>query len=158
MANNVHNFQLHRANFCQGENIFFFRYTRKGVLVYVINKKTGDKVGCYKNLDEVASEFYDMKDIRVDSMDTNLPYDILQFIREIFQTEKQPNKFINEKVWNESHSRYQELQLMRGIVEHTNAIMETEVPNEMRTMDVVNWDVVNFELNQGEFWAAPVSA
>jgi len=99
-----------------------------------------------------------MEDIRVDSMDTNLPYDILRFVREIFQTEKQPNKFINEKVWNESHSRYQELQLVRGTVEHTNAIMETEVPNEMRTMDVVNWDVVNFELNQGEFWAAPVSA
>lgn len=136
----------------------FFRYTRKGVLVYVINKKTGDKVGCYKSTDEVTSEFYNMEDIRVDSMDTNLPYDILRFVREIFQTEKQPNKFINEKVWNESHSRYQELQLVRGTVEHTNAIMETEVPNEMRTMDVVNWDVVNFELNQGEFWAAPVSA
>ena len=68
------------------------------------------------------------------------------------------NKFINEKVWNESHSRYQELQLVRGTVEHTNAIMETEVPNEMRTMDVVNWDVVNLELNQGEFWGGPVSA
>jgi hypothetical protein len=128
----------------------FFRYTKNGVLIYVINKKTGDKVGCYKNLDEVASEFYDMKDIRVDSMDTNLPYDILQFIREIFQTEKQPNKFIDEKVWNESHSRHQELQLVRGTVEHTNAIMEIEVPNEMRTMDVIN-----FEITQGEFWGGP---
>jgi len=129
----------------------FFRYTRKGVLVYVINKKTGDKVGCYKSPDEVASEFYNMEDIRVDSMDTNLPYDILQFVREIFQTEKQPNKFIDEKVWNESYSRHPELQLVRGTVEHTNAIMETEVPNE--TMDVIN-----FELNQGEFWGGPALA
>jgi hypothetical protein len=129
----------------------FFRYTKNGVLIYVINKKTGDKVGCYKNLDEVASEFYDMKDIRVDSMDTNLPYDILQFVREIFQTEKQPNKFIDEKVWNESYSRNPELQLVRGTVEHTNAIMEIEVPNE--TMDVIN-----FELNQGEFWGGPALA
>ena len=92
-----------------------------------------------------------MEDIRVDSMDTNLPYDILRFVREIFQTEKQPNKFIDEKVWNESHSRHQELQLVRGTVEHTNEIMEFEVPNE--TMDVIN-----FELNQGEFWVGPALA
>ena len=89
----------------------FFRYTRNGVLIYVINKKTGDKVGCFKNIDEVTSEFYNMVDIRVDSMDTNLPYNILQIIREIFQTEKQSNKFINEKVWEESYSRYHEYEL-----------------------------------------------
>jgi hypothetical protein len=75
----------------------------------------------------------------------------LQFVREIFQTEKQPNKFIDEKVWNESYSRHPELQLVRADVEHTNEIMEFEVPNE--TMDVIN-----FELKQGEFWGGPALA
>ena len=117
----------------------FFRYTRNGVLIYVINKKTGDKVGCFKNIDEVTSEFYNMVDIRVDSMDTNLPYNILQIIREIFQTEKQSNKFINEKVWEESYSRYHEYELK--VSESIDMGMEIlEEPMAVPSVDEGYWD------------------
>ncbi len=124
----------------------FFRYTRNGVLIYAINKKTGDKVGCFKNIDEVSSEFYNMVDIRVDSMDTNLPYNILQIIREIFQTEKQSNKFINEKVWDESYSRYHEYELK--VSESIDIDMGMEILEEPMAVPSVD---------EG-YWDGPVSA
>lgn len=124
----------------------FFRYSKNGILIYVINKKTGDKVGCFKNFDEVTSEFYNMEDMRVDSMDTNLPYEILQIVKQLFKTEKQSNKFINEKVWNESFSRNHELQVKRSEPRPVREInydmleMTDEVETPMQVADEPSWD------------------
>jgi hypothetical protein len=136
----------------------FFRYTKNGVLIYVINKKTGDKVGCYKNPDEVASEFYNMEDIRVDSMDTKLPYEILQIVRELFKTEKEPNKFINEKVWDESFSRNHEFQLKNR--EINVALAEPTPVREMtyETEETLYEPELPMEISEGEYWNGPMSA
>jgi hypothetical protein len=107
----------------------FFRYTKNGVLIYVINKKTGDKVGCFKSIDEPTSEFYNMQDIRVDSMDTNLPYEILDIIRELIKNEKQPNKLINEEVWQESYQRNNHMEVK--LREYDDTTEPTPVNEEM---------------------------
>jgi len=142
----------------------FFRYTKNGVLIYVINKKTGDKVGCFKNIGEITSEFYNIEDIRVDSMDTNLPYEILQIVRELFKTEKYPNKYIDEKVWSESFSRNHELHLKRNDLTDAEPIGLAEVAVDMaREIDREVMETLNESLPMAVqsvegYWDGPMSA
>jgi hypothetical protein len=63
---------------------YFFKYTKKGVLIYCINKKTGYKVAAFYSLDKNESEFsyWNQKDSRIDSTDSELPLDLIGFIRD----------------------------------------------------------------------------
>jgi hypothetical protein len=69
---------------------YFDRYTTNGVLIYTINKKTGYKVASYFALDMKNREFsfWDATDIRIDSMETELPNELLKVIF----TENKSNK------------------------------------------------------------------
>jgi len=63
---------------------YFSRYSRRGIVIYCINRSTGDKVAAFKNLNtdyEYETSFWDVKDIRIDSMEANLPTHILDIIR-----------------------------------------------------------------------------
>jgi hypothetical protein len=63
---------------------YFSRYSRRGILIYCINRSTGDKVAAFKNLNtdyEYETSFWDVKDIRIDSMETDLPRRILDIIK-----------------------------------------------------------------------------
>jgi hypothetical protein len=53
---------------------YFTKYANKGVLIYCINKKTGYKVASFYSLDKNDPEFsfWNQKDARVDSLDTEL--------------------------------------------------------------------------------------
>lgn len=67
---------------------YYFRYTKRGILIYCINKKTGDKTAAFKNLDssyDRETSFWDITDIRIDSLETNLPVEILNVIKNEFQ-------------------------------------------------------------------------
>ena len=70
----------------------FHKYSN-GILIYVINKVTGLKVACHKTLNDLTNEvsFWDQKDDRIDSMYSNLPYDILMVIK----NEIENNQFSN---------------------------------------------------------------
>jgi hypothetical protein len=73
---------------------YFIRYSKRGIVIYCINRSTGDKVAAFKNLNtdyEYETSFWDVKDIRVDSMDTNLPSHILSIIRDEFTHTKLTN-------------------------------------------------------------------
>lgn len=61
---------------------YFLKYTRGGVLIYCINKLTGYKVASYCSLDKENKEFsfWDQKDNRVDSLDTELTDDLRKII------------------------------------------------------------------------------
>lgn len=63
---------------------YFVRYSRRGILIYCINRSTGDKVAAFKNLNtdyEYETSFWDVKDIRIDSMEANLPHHVLDIIK-----------------------------------------------------------------------------
>jgi hypothetical protein len=63
---------------------YFSRYSRRGILIYCINRSTGNKVAAFKNLNtdyEYETSFWDVKDIRIDSMEANLPSHILDIIK-----------------------------------------------------------------------------
>ena len=74
---------------------YFFKYVGKGILIYSINKKTGLKVGTFKELPNSGDDhngalvpsqqflefsFWNQKDDRIDSLDSGLPIEILQII------------------------------------------------------------------------------
>lgn len=64
---------------------YFRRYSRRGVLIYCLNKEIGDKVAFFHNIDtdyDRETSFWNIKDERIDSMESGLPPYILNIIKE----------------------------------------------------------------------------
>jgi hypothetical protein len=73
---------------------YYFRYSKRGILIYSINKKTGNKVAGFKSVDENSdpeTSFWSITDQRIDSMDSGLPTDVLDIFRNEFSNTKQSN-------------------------------------------------------------------
>jgi len=66
----------------------FERYSRRGILIYSMNKKTGDKVATFYSIkndrdgysEPIEFSFWDQKDHRIDSLQSDLPRFILDLI------------------------------------------------------------------------------
>jgi hypothetical protein len=73
---------------------YFYKYVKRGLLIYVINKKTGDKVAGFKNIDssyERETSFWNITDQRVDSLETGLPNNIMDIFKDQFHNVKVTN-------------------------------------------------------------------
>ena len=76
---------------------YFYKYVKRGILIYVINKKTGDRVAAFKTTDtgeyDKETSFWNITDQRIDSMESGLSYEVMNVIR---------NEFTNNLVsnWN----------------------------------------------------------
>jgi hypothetical protein len=70
---------------------YFYRYSREGILVYTINKKTGRKFGFYSSPNEFS--VWDSVDRRVDSLETRIPTELLSIIRDSLDLDKNPVNF-----------------------------------------------------------------
>lgn len=67
------------------ERDHFFRYIHRGILIYCINTKTGDKVAFFHNINsdyDKETSFWNAKDDRIDSMESDLPSFVLDIIKE----------------------------------------------------------------------------
>jgi len=75
-----------------GENNpdYFFKYVKKGVLVYCINKKNGYKVASFNSLDKNDPEFswWNQKDNRIDSLQAEITTQIRELIAEVSMNKK----------------------------------------------------------------------
>ena len=94
---------------------YFTRYSRRGIVIYCINRSTGDKVAAFKNLNtdyEYETSFWDVKDIRIDSMEADLPNHVLDIIKyqfsnvtvtnwELMSDEAKGQKHTYEKSFNQ---------------------------------------------------------
>jgi hypothetical protein len=83
------------------EPSYFYRYSRDGILVYTINKKTGRKFGFYSSPKEFS--VWDVQDKRVDSLETRIPVDLLAIVRESLDLDNNPTneKKFSPEEWNE---------------------------------------------------------
>lgn len=72
---------------------YYLRYSRKGILIYCINKITGDKVGAFKSLEQYEKEtsFWDIVDQRIDSMESGLPNVVMDVIKKEFKEQVKSN-------------------------------------------------------------------
>jgi hypothetical protein len=93
---------------------YFMKYSNKGVLIYCINKKSGYKVASFYSLDKSDPEFsfWNQKDTRVDSLDTELT-DELRTI--IFQESKGKGSKTNRFLLSDEERRKEEKNLKLGI-------------------------------------------
>ena len=64
---------------------YFIKYSSKGVLIYCMNKKSGYKVASFCSLDKNDPEFsfWNQKDTRIDSLQSELTEGLLKVIREV---------------------------------------------------------------------------
>lgn len=79
---------------------YFQRYSKRGILIYSINKINGLKVGTFYCLDPYDREFsfWDAKDNRVDSLDSDLPFSVLSIIKEEIKGNPKANRdMLDEK-------------------------------------------------------------
>lgn len=92
---------------------YFNKYADNGVLIYSINKKTGYKVASYYSLQKGSPEFsfWNAKDERIDSLQTELPQHILKIIVD----ENKLNK-TNIALFNESQSTSKKLLSSGGTI------------------------------------------
>jgi hypothetical protein len=61
-------------------NSYFHRYSRNGVLVFIINRKNGVKYAIYSSPKEFS--VWTATDARIDSMETTIPFDLMMRMKE----------------------------------------------------------------------------
>lgn len=76
---------------------YFTKYASRGVLIYCLNKKSGYKVASFRSLDKNDPEFswWNQKDARIDSLQSELPNELLKVIRvESMDNKPKTNRFL----------------------------------------------------------------
>lgn len=67
----------------ENEDEYFYRYARNGILIYYLNKKTGNKVASFRDLThEGEISFWNIRDRRIDSIESGLPFHIIEIFKE----------------------------------------------------------------------------
>jgi hypothetical protein len=79
---------------------YFLKYSERGVLIYCMNKKTGYKVASFYSLKASDPEFsfWNQKDTKIESMDSELSDSMLRIIRDI---SKDPEAISNRRLLNQ---------------------------------------------------------
>ena len=80
---------------------YFVKYAERGVLIYCMNKKTGYKVASFYSLKTTDPEFsfWNQKDTKIESMDSELSDAMLRIIRDV---SKNPKAVSNRKLMTET--------------------------------------------------------
>jgi hypothetical protein len=69
---------------------YFYKYAKRGILIFAIDKLTGNKVAGYYQISDYEDRelsFWNIIDKRIDSMEANLPYEIMTIFRNEFNKE-----------------------------------------------------------------------
>jgi len=94
----------------------FFRYSESGKLVYVINKKTGEKTAMFAGYSPQGNgyeiSFWNQVDDRVDSLMTDLDHEIMTVLRNIIKDDSGTNKELNPQMWLESKQREESKEML----------------------------------------------
>jgi len=76
---------------------YFLKYTKKGVLIYCINKVNGYKVASFYSLEKNDPEFsfWNQKDAKIDSLDSELTDDLRKIIQTVSKaSDAKTNRFL----------------------------------------------------------------
>ena len=110
---------------------YFLKYSKRGVLIYCINKKTGYKVASFYSLDKNDPEFsfWNQKDNRVDSLDTELTDELR---RVIYEESKGNGAKTNRFLLSDEERIKEEELLKKYYVDVKQVVMNQPVPVEER--------------------------
>jgi hypothetical protein len=106
----------------------FFRYSERGILLYCINKVKGTKTAFFKTTADkydTETSFWNEKDTRIDSMESDLDAYILDIIRNI---EKVSNRELGGEIYKKSFAENYEKKQPSTINEMGPSLEEYENP------------------------------
>jgi hypothetical protein len=109
---------------------YFMKYSKRGVLIYCINKKSGYKVAAFHSLDKSEPEFsfWNQKDTRIDSMETELPSNLLDMVKRECTINAKTNRFLLS-----DDERMKEEKLLGMRLGESKPFEPIETTNERRT-------------------------
>jgi len=90
---------------------YYARYSARGILIYNINKKTGYKVACFKNLSpDHDNEFswWDVTDKKIEALESEAPSAVLEAIRNEIKTTTVSNQMLMTKAESDKLEAYKE--------------------------------------------------
>lgn len=122
----------------KNESDYFYRYSQNGILIYVLNKFNGKKYGFYSSPEEFS--VWNQVDVRIDSIETCIPHEILLKIKEFSNIERYGNNFQNfslEAV--EEYEKTRSLQEKKYLVDEE--IMESAEPMGINEVNNYGFDV-----------------
>ena len=124
---------------------YFLRYSKRGILIYVINKLTGLKVGCFKSLDsDPEFSFWNQIDSRIDSLESGLP----DFILGVIKNEVSENPVTNNSLLTEE-DRIKEDVLLKEF----NKMAVLSEPTDMESpMGEADMDMRNVDIREEREW------
>jgi len=99
---------------------YYARYSSRGILIYNINKKTGYKVACFKNLDQsFDNEFswWDVTDRKIEALDSEAPSAVLEAIRNEIKTTTVSNQMLMTKAESDKLEMYKDGNYRPGMYE-----------------------------------------
>jgi hypothetical protein len=87
---------------------YFYRYSRNGVLCYVINKNDGDKYGLFYDMESNEFSIWNAPDKRIDSIESAIPSDLMSKLYKFMKSDKPNYEYFSE---SEKHKCDEYLQL-----------------------------------------------
>jgi len=128
---------------------YFYRYSKNGILIYLINKVTGRKFGCFSEVMSRVSIFNEV-DESIDSFHMELPYETLSKLMGFLDTnlhKSNVNLFSDEEMVN--HNKYFGFKEGRNFDELVpmEERMMGEVLNEMMDEPTEQMEVVDVVRN-----------
>jgi len=91
--------------------MYYARYSSRGILIYNINKKTGYKVACFKNLDpnhDNEFSWWDVTDRKIEALESEAPSVVLEAIRNEIKTTTVSNQMLMTKAESDKLEAYKE--------------------------------------------------
>jgi hypothetical protein len=140
---------------------YYARYASRGILIYNINKKTGYKVACFKNLDlNFDSEFswWDVTDRRIEALDSEAPSSVLEAIRNEIKTTTVSNQLLMTKAEADKLEMYKDGKYNEGpgidrayrsggIIDHVQSSGTTLTFNSSPSFTTYTYNPETFTIN-----------
>ena len=90
----------------KSEPEYFYRYSRNGILIYIINKKTGRNFGSYSEKFEDRVSIFNETDIQIDSFNMDISYDNLTKLMGFLDSKNDVNKTLFSEKELKNHTKY----------------------------------------------------
>jgi len=114
----------------------FYRYSKRGILIYIINLETGNKTGFFHNIsnsDEHETSFWNTIDHRVDSIETDLDYEVLDILKKEMNEHKVTNYSLFSDIEKNNYNK-----LMASDVKVNTPVMEYEQQPQLDIIEEPN--------------------
>jgi hypothetical protein len=110
----------------KNEPEYFYRYSKNGILIYLINKETGRKFGCHsERYNDNRVQIFNEIDQVIDSFHMGLPYEKLTILMDLMDSEKYG---VNSDLFSEEEKSKYGLRVNKYPVDEVMDMPNEEMP------------------------------